>query len=171
MGRWPFNSNPLCDTSCAGSWKTRLAIRTKRSRIRMELFIGGTETELLFSIGAQNAPSRSRLGTCYKHARTFRAARASKRCFQIQFNGALTCALRFQFAIEKIGAGFICLHPVLMQQEVMNFVGENELLEMDPLLAQRPRKFYRLREIHIAVVVAVNQQHRRLPFLDRSDGR
>ena len=53
----------------------------------------------------------------------------------------------------------------------MHFVGEDELLELHPLLPQRLNQCNGLAERDISIIVAVDQQNRRPPPLNRSHGR
>src|SRR5581483_6348858 len=76
-----------------------------------------------------------------------------------------------QLAVEEVGGGVISAQPVFMAQEVMNVVGKDQLLELDVALAQAAHQLDRLIESDIAVIVAVNQQHRRFPFFDRRQRR
>src|SRR6185312_16939275 len=80
-------------------------------------------------------------------------------------------ANRFQLSAKEIGASLVGLHPVAMQQEVVNFIGEYQLFEVDPLFPQRSCKFHGLRETYVAVVVAMNQEHWRFPFADGGNRR
>ena len=58
--------------------------------------------------------------------------------------------------VEKVGRRVIRAQPIFVQQQLMNFVGINYLLEVDSLRAQPAHKIYRLRELDVAIVVAVN---------------
>ena len=62
--------------------------------------------------------------------------------------------------VEKISRRMIRAQPIAVQQQLMNFVRINYLLELDVLGAQPAHQVYRLRELDIAIVVAMNQQHR-----------
>ena len=65
--------------------------------------------------------------------------------------------------MKEIDRRVIAAQPGGMPQETVDLVGQDELLEIHALLAERIRHRDRLAEIHIAIVVAVNQQHRRAP--------
>ncbi len=62
-----------------------------------------------------------------------------------------------QAAVEKVCGCAIGREPVAMQQEVVYFVGKDKLLEFDAALAQPRHKIHRLREVHVPVVVPVNE--------------
>src|SRR5262245_10786101 len=82
-----------------------------------------------------------------------------------------SCPRALEVFVEKLRRRVVNLQPVTVQQEVMNLVGEDDHFVRDFQLAQPPRQIHSLREGHVAVVVTVNQQHRRAPFFDRADGR
>ena len=42
----------------------------------------------------------------------------------------------------------------------MNFIGQNHLLEIHALFPQRRDQLHGIRERHIAVIIAMNQQYR-----------
>jgi len=68
--------------------------------------------------------------------------------------------------IQKIRRGGVGRNPRPMKQELMNLVGENQLLELNALLPQSFNQIHHLRKGHVTVVVALNQQHRRVPSLN-----
>src|SRR5882724_13325533 len=76
-----------------------------------------------------------------------------------------------EFAVEEIGGGVISREPVFMQKEVVDFVGENELFDFDVAGAETRDEIDGLREVNVAIVVAVNEEHGRFPRVDGSDGR
>ena len=59
--------------------------------------------------------------------------------------------------IEEIRGSVVSRQPVLMCQEVVHFVGEDDLLKFHTLLAQRYDKLLHVRERHVAVVIPLNQ--------------
>src|ERR1700722_996183 len=65
-----------------------------------------------------------------------------------------------QLLIKEIRGGVIGAQPCLVPQEVMNLIREYEFGVVDALLTQGLGEPHRFRERHIAVVVAVNQEHR-----------
>src|SRR5580700_7954766 len=91
------------------------------------------------------------------------------------FPGGLVWMLRFsvsrQFGLEKVGGGVVGAQPTLVTQKAMYFVGKDELLVVDSLPVQRLDQPHGLREGHVAVVVAMNQQHGRSPRRHGTDGR
>ena len=50
----------------------------------------------------------------------------------------------------------ISTKPVLVAQEVMNFVRENQLFELNSVLSELPNQINRLAKCHIAVIVAMD---------------
>src|ERR1044072_7485404 len=80
-------------------------------------------------------------------------------------------SLLLQLAVKEIGRGVVGREPVAVQEKVMHFVREDELLELDVLLAEPPREVNHLAEGDVAVVVALNQKDGRAPLLDGGDGR
>src|SRR5438105_14778613 len=61
--------------------------------------------------------------------------------------------------------------PVAVEEEVVHLIGEDELLELDVLLAQTPREVNHLAEGDVAVVVALYEEDGRAPLRDGADGR
>src|SRR5439155_1646657 len=59
----------------------------------------------------------------------------------------------------------VCRDPMRVRQEIVDVVREDQQLDVDLLLPQGARELHRLAELHVAVVVAVDQQHRRAPGL------
>jgi hypothetical protein len=58
-----------------------------------------------------------------------------------------------------------------VQQEIVDLVGEDQLLHFDLLLAQRVGQHHGLAELYVAVVVPLDQQHRRASASDISQRR
>ena len=58
--------------------------------------------------------------------------------------------------VEEIGRRVIRAQPIFVQQQLVNFVGVNYLLELDTLGPQPAHQIYRLRELDVAIVVAMN---------------
>lgn len=48
----------------------------------------------------------------------------------------------------------------MMEQKVVNFVGENELFDVHAARPQAGDQVHGLREIHVAIVVAMNEKDR-----------
>ena len=65
----------------------------------------------------------------------------------------------------------IRVYPILMPQEIMYLVRIDQLLEVHAVRAQSAHEVYRLRKLHVAIVVAVDQQHWRFPFVHRRNWR
>src|SRR5215470_13984937 len=76
-----------------------------------------------------------------------------------------------EFTIEKVRGRVIRREPVLMQKKVVNFVWENELFDFDAAGAEARYEIDGLREVNVAIVVAVNEENGRFPGVDRSNGR
>src|SRR5438477_9448748 len=76
-----------------------------------------------------------------------------------------------EFAVEEIGGGVISREPVFVQKEVVDFIREDELFDFDVAGAEARDEIDGLREVNVAVVVAVNEERGRFPSVDGSDGR
>src|SRR5690349_24989172 len=72
-----------------------------------------------------------------------------------------------QLSIEEFDAGVICPQPGLMSQKIVHLVGKNQLLKLNVMLSELSNQIDRLAEGYVAVVVTMNQQNRRFPFVDR----
>src|SRR5439155_18347347 len=53
------------------------------------------------------------------------------------------------------------IQPAAVQQRIVDIVGEHDQLVIDVALAQELHESHRLRERDVAVVIALNQEHRR----------
>jgi hypothetical protein len=60
-----------------------------------------------------------------------------------------------EFALEEIDGGIVSTEPGLVTQEAVNFIRQDELLEVDALFPQSGDECDRLAEVHVAIVVAV----------------
>ena len=58
-----------------------------------------------------------------------------------------------------------------MQQRFVHVIGKHDELVIDVARPQKLNQADRLREIHVPVIVAVDEQHRRLPRVDLRDRR
>src|ERR1017187_1966850 len=76
-----------------------------------------------------------------------------------------------QFPPEEIGRRMVTAQPGIMPQEAVDLVGQDELLEIDALLAQRIGERDGLAEVDVTIVIAVDQQHRRAPRSHARHGR
>src|SRR5258706_12626870 len=74
-------------------------------------------------------------------------------------------------AVKEIAGGSISGEPVAMQQKIVHVIRENELLDNDAASAQARDEIDRLREVDVAIVIAVDEKHRRLPCFDGGDWR
>ena len=52
-------------------------------------------------------------------------------------SGAASAWLLLELAVEEVGGGLVAFYPVAVTQEVVHFVGEHELLDVDTMFAQR----------------------------------
>src|SRR4030095_4205150 len=83
----------------------------------------------------------------------------------------LAISISFQSPVEEIRRRVISSQPGLVSKEVVHFIWEDQLLKLDVVFSELAHQIHRLTERHVAVVVAVNQQHRRFPFVDRRNRR
>ena len=74
--------------------------------------------------------------------------------------GLLPFAGGSQFAVEKFGGGAVGADPIAPAEQVVNFVGKNQLLELDFLGAQFFDQIGGLLKRHVAIIVAMNKEHR-----------
>ena len=58
-----------------------------------------------------------------------------------------------------------------MQQKIVNLIGENKLFDVNIAFTETRDKVHGLCKVHVAVVITVNEKHRRFPGIDGSDGR
>src|SRR5258708_3852392 len=68
-----------------------------------------------------------------------------------------------QLPIKELRSCLISLYPRPPQQEIVNLVGKNDLLDVNILPPQALYQISGLGERNVAVVVAVHEEHRRLP--------
>src|ERR1051326_2258326 len=68
-----------------------------------------------------------------------------------------------QLPPQEIGTGVVRMEPRAVAQEAVYFVRNDELFEVHSLPSQRTHQLNRLREVHVAVIVAMYQKHRRFP--------
>ena len=71
--------------------------------------------------------------------------------------------------VKEIAGSVIGSQPVAMQQKIVDFVWENQLLNFYVLGAQASDRVNGLRKNHVAIVVAMNEEHRRAPGIHGSD--
>ena len=69
--------------------------------------------------------------------------------------------LREECHVGGVGPG-----PGYVPQESVDLVGDHEFVLRDMRRIETAREIDRLRERHVAVVVALNEQHRRFPVGD-----
>src|ERR1700676_2812513 len=69
----------------------------------------------------------------------------------------------FQLAVEEVALGVIAGQPGAMEKEIVDFVGEDELFDVYAAGAEAGDEVDGLREIDVAVVVAVDEENWRLP--------
>jgi len=70
-----------------------------------------------------------------------------------------------EVASEEVGSSAVCLQPSLEHKKVVDLVWENQDFDRHFSLAQALHEVNRLTKGYIAVIVALNQEHRRLPEL------
>jgi len=75
-----------------------------------------------------------------------------------------------EMAVEKIAGSTVCLQPMPVQQKIMHVIGENELPRFPRRVRGGVRPNRRLREINVAVVIAMNEEHGRLPGVHGGHG-
>ena len=68
--------------------------------------------------------------------------------------------------LKEISFRFVGFEPVAMQQEPVDFIGEDELLEFDALLSEGSSERHGLGEGDVAIVIALDEQDRRAPSGD-----
>ena len=73
-------------------------------------------------------------------------------------------------AVEEIACRVIGRKPIPVQQKIVHVIGENELFDLDTFFAEPRHEVHCLREVDVAVVVAVNEKHGRFPGVDRGHG-
>src|SRR5437016_10726189 len=74
-------------------------------------------------------------------------------------------------AVKEIAGRVIRLAPRLMEQKIVDLVRKDELLDVNTALAQPRDEVHRLSKVNVAIVIAVNEEHRRFPTVDGGDGR
>src|SRR6266404_249723 len=84
---------------------------------------------------------------------------------------ALWRGLHGERAVKKIASCVIRLEPRTMQQKIVDLVRENELFDVHVALAKARGEVHGLREVHIAIVVAMNKKHWRFPGVNVGHGR
>src|ERR1700738_3512868 len=74
-----------------------------------------------------------------------------------------------EMAVKEVAGGTITCEPIAMQQKIVHVIWENELLDDYAASAQAGDKINRLREVDVAIVIAVDEKHRRLPRFNGGD--
>src|SRR6266513_5331102 len=95
------------------------------------------------------------------------ASAVAPRAFGPETNG-FSISGGLEMPIEEIAGRVIRRQPIFVQQKIVHVIRKNELLDLYALLAEARHQIYCLREIHIAVVIPVNEEDRRLPRIHRS---
>src|SRR5580700_10393119 len=72
---------------------------------------------------------------------------------------------------EEVCCEAVGCDPAFVHEEAVDLVGEDVLFELDSLCAQGCGHLHGLAEGNVAVVVTLDEQHRRLPGFDGSHGR
>lgn len=76
-----------------------------------------------------------------------------------RFQSRARRALFPEVLIEEIRGGVIGGEPGAMPQEIVNLVGEDELLEFHLLFPQRLHQADHFREGHVPVIIPLHEQH------------
>ena len=76
-------------------------------------------------------------------------------------------AVHLKDFVEECRRGRVDLQDIRMSHEVMRVVGNHDLLKTHASFLQSPYEIGCLTKTNVAIVVAVNQQHRRLPRINR----
>jgi hypothetical protein len=71
-----------------------------------------------------------------------------------------------ELSLKEIGGRLVDAHPVRVPHEVMRVVRNDQLFIWYVKLVESLNQIHGLIEPHIAVIVAVDQKHRRLPSFD-----
>lgn len=64
---------------------------------------------------------------------------------------------------KEIVRGRVCREPIAMQKKVVHLIWKDQLLDFYALFSQIFRELYRLTERDVAIIIALNEQHRRPP--------
>ncbi len=65
--------------------------------------------------------------------------------------------------VEEIAGRVIGRKPISVQQKIVHVIRENELLDLHALFAEPRHEVHRLREVDVAVVVTMDEEHGRFP--------
>src|SRR6185437_1918969 len=76
-----------------------------------------------------------------------------------------------ELALQEVHGRGVGLHPRSVAQEAVDFVGDHHFLEGHAVLPEARHYVFHLEEMHVVVVVALDQQHGRFPFRDVGVGR
>ena len=74
-------------------------------------------------------------------------------------------------AVKKIAGRMVSSQPIAVQKKSVHVVGKNQLFDFHVFRPQPRHQIDGLREVHIAIVVAVNEEHRRTPGIYVGDRR
>ncbi len=66
-------------------------------------------------------------------------------------------------AVEEVACRVIGCKPIPVQQKIVNVIRENELFDFHAFFAEPGHEVHSLREVNVAVVVTVNEEHGRFP--------
>ena len=78
--------------------------------------------------------------------------------------------LHVELALQVFHRGLVRLQPGSMAQEAVDLVGQHQFFVGHTLVPQPVGHVDHLVEIHVAIVITLDQQHRRAPCLHRGDG-
>ena len=74
-----------------------------------------------------------------------------------------------EVAIEEVAGSVVRPQPAPVQEKIVDFIGEDELFDLDAVFAKACDKVDGLREIDVAVIVAMDEKHGRLPGVHGGD--
>ena len=75
------------------------------------------------------------------------------------------------FAVKEFGGRPVRAHPIAPTEQIVNLVRHDQFFECNVLRAQLFDQISGLLEGHVAIVIAVDQQHRGAPVRDVRDRR
>src|SRR5260370_19472368 len=84
-----------------------------------------------------------------------------------------TCLIsrHLEVPIEEIAGRVISRQPMSVEQKIVHVIGENELFDLDAFFAATGDEVHGITEDDLALVVTVNEKHRRRPGVHRGHGR
>ncbi len=68
--------------------------------------------------------------------------------------------MSLQMLIKKVRTRVIGAQPILMTQEVVYLIRKDQFFKIDSVASQAADQIHRLGKFDVAIIVAVNQEHR-----------